>query len=118
MSYDIDLCDPVTGDVLVLEAPHQMKGGTYAVGGSSEASLNITYNYAPIFVDVFGYKGIRWIYGKTAAETIQDLQEGADCLADDAGDDYWRATEGNAKLAIFQILALARLRPDGVWRGD
>jgi hypothetical protein len=29
--------------------------------------------------------------------------------------DYWKATEGNAKRALCQLVALAQLRPDGVW---
>lgn len=31
---------------------------------------------------------------------------------------YWEATEGNAKRALLQLLAMARMRPDGVWDGD
>lgn len=46
MSYDIELCDPITGVALELDAPHQMRGGTYALGGTREAHLNVTYNYS------------------------------------------------------------------------
>ena len=49
MSYDINLCDPVTHDVLELDDPHDMRGGTYAMGGTREAHLNVTYNYAGQF---------------------------------------------------------------------
>ena len=45
MSYDITLNDPVTKEPIQLDAPHQMQGGTYAVGGTTEAWLNITWNY-------------------------------------------------------------------------
>lgn len=118
MSYDIDLVDPVMKEVLVLDAPHQMKGGTYCVGGTSRASLNITYNYAKHFIRVLGEGGIRSIYGKTAVETIPILETAISQLGDDASEDYWAATEGNAKRALIQLLTLARLRPDGVWSGD
>jgi len=118
MSYDIDLTDPVTGEVLQLDEPHQMKGGTYALGGSREASINITYNYAPHFRDLFGDKGIRWLYGKSAAETMANLEEAAGMLGDDVSENYWEPTEGNAKRSLHQLIALARLRPDGIWRGD
>ena len=37
MSYDISLTDPVTGETLELDTPHHMRGGTYAVGGTTEA---------------------------------------------------------------------------------
>ena len=118
MSYDIELVDSVTGETLTLDSAHHMRGGTYQVGGTMEAHINITYNYAKHFYDVFGDKGIRFLYGKTAAETIPHLKEGAGCLKDDKSDDYWEATEGNAKAAILQLLALAEMRPDGTWRGD
>lgn len=36
MSYDINLCDPVTHDVLELDDPHDMRGGTYAMGGVND----------------------------------------------------------------------------------
>ncbi len=32
MSYDISLVDPVTKETLELDAPHQIRGGTYALG--------------------------------------------------------------------------------------
>lgn len=72
MSYDIHLNDPVTKQTIELENPHFMRGGTYAIGGTKELSLNITYNYACVFCrpDVLGEKGIRSIYGKTGAESI------------------------------------------------
>ena len=117
MSYDIRLEDAVTGKVLMLDNAHHMKGGTYAVGGTREAWLNITYNYSEHF-HVFGSKGIREIYGKTGAESIPMLKEAISLLGDDVDDDYWKPTEGNAKQALMQLLALAQMRPDGVWNGD
>lgn len=118
MSYDIELTDPVTGERLELDEPHDMRGGTYAVGGTREAWINITYNYGWIFRQLFGDKGIRFLYGKTAAESLPHLEEGVALLKDDVSDDYWEATEGNAKQALHKLIALARLRPDGVWQGD
>lgn len=117
MSYDIELTDPTTGHRIVLDQPHQMRGGTYAIGGDSVAHLNVTYNYARHFGSV-GEKGIRSIYGKTGAESIPMLQAGISALGDDVSEDYWEPTEGNAKAALRQLLALAQMRPDGVWIGD
>ena len=123
MSYDISLTCPVTGEVLELDEPHQMKGGTYAVGGTRDAALNITYNYAEhfyrVFLDIqFSKAGIRSIYGMTGAESIPVLQMAITKLKDDVDTDYWKPTEGNAKKALTQLLALAKMRPDGVWAGD
>lgn len=114
MSYDIYLRDPVTHDTLQIETPHQIRGGTYAVGGTQEAWLNITWNYAKHYYRVFGEKGIRTIYGMTGAESIPVLKEAISKLGDDVAEDYWEPTEGNAKRALHGLLALAQMRPDGV----
>ena len=34
------------------------------------------------------------------------------------GGEFTSLTEGNAKRALFGLIALAQLRPDGVWEGD
>jgi hypothetical protein len=118
MSYDIYLNDPVTGCTIELDAPHQMRGGTYAVGGTTDAWLNVTYNYAKHYRRVIGEKGIRTIYGMTGAESIPVLKAAIDKLGDDVNTDYWEPTEGNAKSALCSLLAMAQMRPDGVWDGD
>lgn len=118
MSYDIELVNPVTKDVLVLDNPHQMRGGTYMRGGNIKCHLNITYNYSKHYYRVFGEDGIRLLYGKTGAQSIPILKEGISKLGDDVAEDYWASTEGNAKRALCQLLALAEMRPDGVWSGD
>ena len=118
MSYDISLLDPMTHLTIELDEPHQMRGGTYMVGGTTLACLNVTYNYARHFRRVLGEKGIRSIYGMTGAESIPVLEDAASKLAGDVSDDYWEPTEGNAKRALLQLAALARMRPDGIWDGD
>jgi hypothetical protein len=119
MSYDIYLVNPVNGEKLILDAPHQMRGGTYQVGGTYEAHLNITFNYSKHYYRILGQdKGIRSIYGMTGAESIPILQAAADQLGDDVDENYWNPTEGNAKAALLQLIALAKMRPDGVWEGD
>lgn len=134
MSYDIYLVDSVSKEVLLLDEPHHMKGGTYCVGGTKEAHINCTYNYASHFRKVFGdadvelsafdkmfgggETGIRKLYGMTGAESIPVLERAISELGDDTDDDYWTPTEGNAKRALVQLLALAKMRPDGVWAGD
>lgn len=134
MSYDIELQDPVTKQVLQLDIPHHMRGGTYAVGGTSEAHLNVTFNYSPHFRRVLGgadvelswfdktfgggQTGIRKLYGMTGAESIPALEAAIAQLGDDVDSDYWKPTEGNAKRTLAQLLALAKMRPDGVWSGD
>lgn len=120
MSYDISLTDPVTGKTLELEEPHFMIGGTYKLGGTKELWLNVTYNYSSFYrrSDVFGEHGIRSIYGMTGADSIPILERAASALGNDTDTDYWEPTEGNAKRPLLQLLAMAKLRPDGVWDGD
>lgn len=105
VSYDISLNDPVTKEVIELDNPHFIRGGTYAVNGTTELWLNVTWNYAVFYYrdDVFGKDGIRTIYGMTG---------------DDTDEDYWKATEGNAKRPLCQLLAMAKMCPDGIWDGD
>lgn len=104
-------------ETLEVDSPHLMAGGTYALGGTTGLWLNVTYNYARHY-HCLGERGIREIYGKTGAESIPMLKAAALRLGDDVSDDYWEATEGNAKRALLQLLAMARMRPDGVWDGD
>ena len=119
MSYDIKLIDPVTGNCLTVENKHHIAGGYYQVGGTHELCLNITYNYSPFYYKLISEeKGIRAIYGLSGAESIPVLQKAIDQLGDDVSDYYWDATEGNAKRALIGLLALAQLRPDGIWYGD
>ena len=118
MSYDIKLIDPITKEPVELDEPHDMRGGTYAIGGTTHAQLNVTYNYGGIFRRVLGAGGIRAIYGKSGAESIPILEAAAAQLGDDVDPDYWKATDGNAKRALVQLAALAKMRPDAVWAGD
>ena len=120
MSYDISLNDPVTGDVIELDTPHFMQGGTYAIDGTTELWLNITFNYGKLYRQdsVFGKNGIRTIYGMSGAESIPVLEKAISVLGDDTDSDYWTVTEGNAKKPLFQLLSMAKMRPDGIWSGD
>lgn len=117
MSYDMRLLDPVTRKPILFDQPHEVRGGTYAAGGTNEAWLNVTYNYARHFKRI-GRKGIRTIYGTTGAQSIPTLKKAAETLGDDASENYWEPTEGNAKRALLGLLAFAQIRPDGVWSGD
>lgn len=119
MSYDIYLVGG-DGSVIRFDRPHHLRGGTYQVGGTTEAHLNITYNYAPHFYRLFGQDGIRWLYGKTVEQTSARLEaaiESLSCL--DFDSDYWKPTEGNARAALIDLLGLARMAPtNAVWAGD
>lgn len=118
MSWDFDLCDPVSGDVITIDEPHFMRGGTYKIGGNDELTLNITFNYTNIICKAMGLEqSYGHIFnGKTALETIPMLEKAIANLGDDVNPDYWEPTEGNAKRALIQLLTMAKMRPDGVWK--
>lgn len=135
MSYDISLVDPVTRETLTMDAPHQMRGGTYEIGGTDEMWVNITYNYARWYYKdyAFGEKGIRSIYGLSGAESIPVLKKAIAGLEDSdeelpyeeakscfeqGATGYWLPARTNAIRPLYQLLALAQMRPDGVWEGD
>ena len=140
MSYDIYLRDPVSGEILQTDQPHQMRGGTYAAGGTTEAWLNITWNYADWYyhAGVFAptkeeSKGIRTIYGMSGAQSIPVLKKAINTLenlTEDISDEerreceeqgatgYWMPTRQNAIRPLYKLLAFAQMRPDGTWDGD
>lgn len=135
MSYDITLCDPATMEPLLTDSPHMMRGGTYAIGGTTEMWLNITWNYGRWYREwyAFGENGIRAIYGMTGAESIPVLKKAIDGLQaakeeltqeeiqdfiDHEVTGYWIPTKSNAIKPLYQLLAMAQMRPDGVWAGD
>lgn len=118
MSYDINLVDPITKETIKFDMPHQIKGGNYAVGGTTEAWLNITYNYSEHFYRTMGKKGIRTIYGLTGAKAIPILKKAVAKLGDDIDDDYWKPTQGNAKQALLGLLSFAQIQPNGIFQGD
>lgn len=112
MSYDVDFCDPVSKKVIELDEPHFMRGGTYAVGGTRELTLNITYNYSENYSK--HNFSIKDLDGKSAVEVIPELKRVIALLGDDVSDNYWDATDGNAKRALIQLLTMCRMRPDSV----
>ena len=135
MSYDIYLKDPVTKEVIEFDEKHEMKGGMYAIGGTKEAWLNITYNYSKWYYKdyAFGERGIRSIYGMSGAESIPVLKKvikGLESSKEDLSNEekqayiennvsgYWLPVKENTIKPLYQLLSMAQMRPDGIWEGD
>lgn len=125
MSYDLRLVAPHgDGKTVEFREAYNERGGTHAVGGTQLAEFNVTYNYAKIFTEVLGVKGIRELYGMTATDSIIVLIVVRIKLGDPPADeDYWAATEGNACQAIRSLHRIAEQAEreghgDAIWQGD
>ena len=132
MSYDIYLKEPTTGEMASVPG-HLMRGGTYKVeydpetnrfvqALNTDAHINITYNYGSYYREVYK-DGIREIYGVSAADSIEILEKMIQTIKDKyvikaTTEDYWAATPANAIKQLYQLIALAKMRPDCVWAGD
>ena len=124
MSYDITI-KRKDGKTVEFRHAHTITGGTYALGGTTEAWLNITYNYWRIFKDLLGPEDIRTIYGMNIKAARPLLMEAAERLGNaEPDEDYWKACDGNAKKALLDLvkltdMALAEYPNDEMfWDGD
>jgi hypothetical protein len=102
------------------------EGGTYVLGGTSEADMSVTYNYSPFWEKALGPKpdgphsdlyGLGpWLHERVAAKTLLMLESGAAELTDDPSGDYWEACEGNAGHVLAVLASWARQHPTARWR--
>ena len=113
MSFWVYLCNPETGVPLELAEAHE-EGGTYALGGTTEAGLNVTYNYSSVYRP-HGFN-LRDLDGKTARETTPDLERVIAAIGTvEPDNNYWAPTPGNAGRALHVLARWGRELPHGVW---
>lgn len=98
----------------VAVAPH-IEGGTHVVGGTTEATLNITYNYDECYNLYKGFS-IKDLDGKRAVLTVNLLTAVVLFLGTRRHSDYWAPTPGNAGHAASILLGWAKQHPDAKWR--
>jgi hypothetical protein len=96
--------------------PRHKEGGTYVLGGTNRAELNITYNYSPFYACLDEEKGLEFIDGKKAEDCISRLEKAVSILGVETDSDYWKATAGNAGLALAILLSCARQHPGAVFK--
>ncbi len=107
MSWDVCL-----GKKKPVEVDCHTDGGTYAIGGTDEAELNITYNYSQFYYDALDKKeGLRWLNDRTAYECCDRLKKAIDKLGINRDNDYWKATSGNAGYALNILHKWAKQYP-------
>lgn len=112
MGYDIYITKGSGKKTETVQLPekHDLHGGTYCLGGTTEAHLSETFNYSKHFCSSLGGNGINDLDGKLIKDTIPLLDDAIYKLRNGKTDpDYWKATEGNARAALFRMKQLAEL---------
>lgn len=116
MGYNITLEDE---DGNLVQVKRHSEGGTFVLGGITDADISVTYNYALLFADALDEKdGIRFLYGKTAEMCIPRLHAAVRELGTVRSDSYWSATPGNAGYILDILLTWAKDNPTAVFKGD
>jgi hypothetical protein len=91
-----------------VEVDRFTEGGTYAIGGQTEAALNITYNYGKFYKSLDQDKGLEYLDRKKAKTCIPKLENAVKALGIDRSNDYWESTSGNAGYALSILLKWAK----------
>ncbi len=113
MSYDIELRDE-QGNICHVEK--HSEGGTYVLDGTTDAYLNITFNYSEYYSQwIDKESGLKWLNGKRAKECIETLKSAIRVLGIYRDDNYWGATPGNAGYALSILLRWAEQYPDAIF---
>jgi len=115
MSFDVRLKDEENDNTLYSNVKLEY-GGIYAMGGTNECDLNITYNYSKYYYKLLcPIRGLRCLDKQEAKDCIDVLQKAVEKLGTTTGDDYWEATEGNAGYSLNVLLNWAKEHPDGIF---
>lgn len=88
-------------------------GGTYPIGGTDEAELNITYNYSELYYRYLDKEnGLQWLHQRKAKDCIEKLEKAVKELGTEQDENYWTASKGNAGYALNILLKWARQYPE------
>lgn len=109
MSYDVSLGN--RDGVVVVE--NHSDGGTYVLGGTTKAELNITYNYGKVYALCdFSIKDLE---GRRASDVIEKMRQVVEKLGTRQHTDYWAPTLGNAGYALSILLKWAEQYPSAIF---
>ena len=98
------------------EVARHSEGGTYVMGGTNEACMNVTYNYNKQYVKVFDGASLKEaIDGKRAGDLLPWLKKAVDVLGIERSADYWEASPGNAGHTLSVLVAWGEEHPDGTY---
>jgi len=98
MSWWISVVDK-QGNVVVTDKNRE-EGGTLQVGGTTEATLNVTYNYGKHF-------DFKKLNDMAVHDATVLMCTAIEKLNDDCDDNYWEPTEGNVKKALATLVEFA-----------
>lgn len=116
MSYDVDL---INADGEIVEVENHEEGGTYALGGTNWASLNVAWNYGKQYwrkpIDGGLGEGLKTLHKQRAGDVIDLLENSVKILGTKTSDDYWEDTDGNAGHALNILLKWAEQHPDAIF---
>lgn len=120
MSFDIDLIIPDEDDYQIVQVENHEEGAVTALGGDTNATTNITYNYSWFFYQFIDEDdGIRVLDGERAGDWIETLEEVVEILGTkewERGEGYWAPTPGNAGRSLKPLLEWAKQHPDAEFK--
>lgn len=131
MGWDISIVDK-DGKVIKAHQKHQIRGGTYAIGGQEELQISETFNYSSTLKNLFPHKivlnevlyGIWVLDGLSTEDAKPLLIRAVNKLIEEAvaegvslvpHDNYWEPVLGNVLAMLMRMLELTRLG-SGYWR--
>jgi len=121
MSWWVSLLDD---NNQMVEVPKFSEGGTLALGGTTKATLNVTYNYSAHFAQAIetimpNYQGFRELLnGATASAVAPILAKAALTLGTIPSSNYWEKDPGNAGRALNILALWAIIHPNATFEVD
>lgn len=118
MSYDITLRYANDLDTTIdIGEPVGLKGNTYCPGGT-ELWYNLTYNYRPYFLTIFGEDGIYTLNNLTGKQSLPIITKAMTIVSKfniTYSTDPWSPQWGDVFEVLRNLLNMAILALDGVW---
>ena len=100
-----------------VQVENHAEGGTYCVGGTNEADLNVTYNYGGRFSEcgLEVHTGRGNFHRQKAKDVTALLESAVQKLGTECHPDYWEPTPGNAGRALSILLEWAKQHPEATF---
>ena len=105
MSFDVSVIDHTTDEPRKFPVTHHKKGGTYRLGGSYLAELNVAYNYSHFYIEALGHS-FRELDGQRVRDSMLKMRQAVSKLGTKKHDNYWKATRGNAGAALNDLVEI------------